>query len=59
MSVKHFHFVLLFCLVGAVLSCTPHSTAETFDDDLDFAIHEVEYRYAGFPLLTEEELAEY
>jgi hypothetical protein len=30
-----------------------------FADAPDFAIHEVEYNYAGFPLLTEEKLAEY
>ena len=56
---KHFHSTVLFCLFWAALSCTSHSSAEFFDDDLDFAIHEVEYNYAGFPLLTEDELAEY
>ena len=56
---KHVHSTLLFCLIWAVVSCTPHSSTEFFHDDLDFAIHEVEYHYAGFPLLTEEELAEY
>ena len=42
-----------------VASCATDSSTETFKDDLDFAIHEVEYHYAGFPLLTEEELADY
>ena len=48
----------LFCLICAA-ACTPHSSSETFKDDLDFTIAEVEYHYAGFPLLTEGELAEY
>ena len=35
------------------------SCASRFKDDLDFTIAEVEYNYAGYSLLTEEELAEY
>ena len=48
----------VFC---ALLSCTSNvpESEETFKDDLDFAIAEVEYNYAGFPLLTDMELAEY
>ena len=42
-----------------VASCASNSAAESFKDDLDFTIAEVEYNYAGFPLLTEKELAEY
>ena len=42
-----------------VASCATDSSTETFKDDLDFTIAEVEYNYAGFPLLTEKELAEY
>ena len=59
MIVKHIHSTALLCLIGALFSCTPQSSTENFADDLDFAIHEVEYNYAGFPLLTEEESAEY
>ena len=53
MSIRHFHSTLLFFLIWAAASCTSQSSAEFFADDLDFAIHEVEYNYAGFPLLTE------
>ena len=42
-----------------VASCATKTSTETFKDDLDFAIAEVEENYAGFPLLTEKELAEY
>lgn len=50
--------LLLFCvLLGA--ACSSHSSTESFKDDLDFTIQEVEYNYAGFPLLSESELAEY
>ena len=42
-----------------VASCATDSSTETFKDDLDFTIAEVEYNYAGFPLLTDKELAEY
>ena len=59
MSIRNFHSTVLFCLIWAATSCTSPSSTEFFADDLDFAIHEVEYHYAGFPLLTEEELAEY
>ena len=59
MTVKHIHSTALLCLIWALFSCTPQSPTEVFADDLDFAIHEVEYNYAGFPLLTEEELANY
>ena len=59
MTIKHIHSTALLCLVWALFSCTPQSSTENFADDLDFAIHEVEYNYAGFPLLTEEELANY
>ena len=59
MTIKHVHSTALLCLVWALFSCTPQSSTENFADDLDFAIHEVEYNYAGFPLLTEEELANY
>ena len=59
MTIKHIHSTALLCLIWALFSCTPQSSTENFADDLEFAIHEVEYNYAGFPLLTEEELAEY
>ena len=59
MTFKRFLSALSICLIGAAVSCTSSSPEETFDDDLDFAIHEVEYNYAGFPLLTEEQLANY
>ena len=50
--------LLLFCvLLGA--ACSSHSLTESFKDDLDFTMKEVEYNYAGFPLLSERELAEY
>ena len=42
-----------------VASCASNPATESFKDDLDFTIAEVEYNYAGFPLLTEKELAEY
>ena len=42
-----------------IASCASNATAESFKDDLDFTIAEVEYNYAGFPLLTEKELVEY
>ena len=42
-----------------VASCASISATESFKDDLDFTIAEGEYNYAGFPLLTEKELAEY
>ena len=59
MTVKHIHSTALLCLIWALFSCSPQSSTKNFADDLDFAIHEVEYHYAGFPLLTEEESAEY
>ena len=59
MTIKHIHSTALLCLIWVLFSCTPQSSTENFADDLEFAIHEVEYNYAGFPLLTEEELAEY
>ena len=55
---KPTRILLLFCvLLGA--ACSSHSSMESFKDDLDFTIKEVEYNYAGFPLLSESELAEY
>ncbi|MBO6082188.1 MAG: peptidase S41 [Bacteroidales bacterium] len=50
--------LLLPCLFF-VASCASNPATESFKDDLDFTIAEVEYNYAGFPLLTEKELAEY
>ena len=49
---------VLPCLLF-VASCASNPATESFKDDLDFTIAEVEYNYAGFPLLTEKELAEY
>ena len=50
--------LILLCLICAA-SCSSHSSTESFKDDLDFTIKEVEYNYAGFPLLSESEQAEY
>ena len=50
--------LFLSCLFF-VASCASNPAAESFKDDLDFTIAEVEYNYAGFPLLTEKELVEY
>jgi hypothetical protein len=47
--------LFLSCLFF-VASCASNPAAESFKDDLDFTIAEVEYNYAGFPLLTEKEL---
>ena len=49
---------ILLCLVCTV-SCSPRSSTESFRDDLDFTIKEVEDNYAGFPLLTEKEREAY
>ena len=55
---KPIRILLLFCmLLGS--ACSSQSSTESFKDDLDFTIKEVEYNYAGFPLLSESELAEY
>ena len=51
--------IFVSCLICAVSSCVARSSKDTYKDDLDFTIAEVEFNYAGFPLLTEEELAEY
>ena len=48
-------FALILC---TLLSCTGKAP-ETFKDDLDFTIAEVEYNYVGYSMLTESELAEY
>lgn len=46
---KPIRILLLFCmLLGA--ACSSQSSTESFKDDLDFTIKEVEYNYAGFPL---------
>ena len=50
--------LFLSCLFF-VASCASNPAAESFKDDLDFTIAEVEYNYAGFPLLKEKELVEY
>ena len=59
LTIKHIHSTALLCLIWALFSRSPQSSAEIFADDLDFAIHEVKYNYAGFPLMTEKELTEY
>ena len=51
--------LFISCLICAVSSCVSRSSKEAFKDDLDFTIADVEFNYAGFPLLTEEELVEY
>lgn len=50
--------LILLCLISTV-SCSLRSLTESFKDDLDFTIREVEYNYAGFPLLSEKELEAY
>ena len=50
--------LLLPCLIF-VASCATESAPETFKDDLDFTIAEVEYNYVGYAMLTDSELAEY
>ena len=45
--------------ICALMSCESHSARESFKDDLDFTIAQVEYNYAGYSLLTDKELAEY
>lgn len=49
----------ILCLIYAVASCVSSPSTESFKDDLDFTIAEVEYNYPGYALLTESELAEY
>ena len=48
-------FALILC---TLLSCTGKAP-ETFKDDLDFTIAEVEYNYVGYSMLTDSELAQY
>ena len=55
---KSSRLLILLCLIFAA-SCLSHSSTESFKDDLDFTIKEVEYNYAGFPLLSEGEQSEY
>ena len=52
-------FARTLCLAFAVASCASSPSTESFKDDLDFTIAEVEYNYPGYALLTESELTEY
>ena len=48
--------VALFLCALLSFSC---KAPETFKDDLDFTIAEVEYNYVGYSMLTDSELAQY
>ena len=52
-------FVWILCLAFAVASCANGASTESFKDDLDFTIAQVEYNYPGYAMLTESELADY
>lgn len=56
MKPSRLSYLTLILSVFLSFSC---KTQETFKDDLDFTIAEVEYNYVGYAMLTDSELAEY